>query len=94
MSCISCCAGTGSQLLVYNITTGKLCLAATVLSDGAHVHGIHSMQQGDQHLLVVHGDRHAKVKMAVTLDSTRMHLGFMLVQRKHILLCQHAGVCA
>lgn len=74
---IRACVGSGSQLLVYHLATGKLCLEYTVLPDGIHVHGIHSLQHHDHCLLAVHGDRHVKV------TSTCLTMSCMLYVCKH-----------
>ena len=55
-------AGMGSQLLVYQLSTGHLALDHTVFSSGVHVHGIHAIQlPGACQMLAVHGERFVKV---------------------------------
>ena len=51
----------GAQLLVYQLSTGRLVSDETVFSAGVHIHGIHAFQMQDSCLLAVHGDRVAQV---------------------------------
>ncbi len=51
----------GSQLLVYQLSTGRLLLEFTAFSSGVHVHGIHAVQLPKACLLAVHGERAVKV---------------------------------
>ena len=51
----------GAQLLVYQLSTGRLVSDETIFLAGVHVHGIHAFQMQDLCLLAVHGDRVAQV---------------------------------
>jgi len=51
----------GSQLLVYQLSTGRLLLEFTAFSCGVHVHGIHAVHLPKACLLAVHGERAVKV---------------------------------
>ena len=51
----------GSQLLVYQLSTGCLLLEFTAFTSGVHVHGIHAVQLSKACLLAVHGERAVKV---------------------------------
>ena len=51
----------GSQLLLYELSTGHQVTKHVVFSAGIHVHGVHSMQLEEANLLAVHGDRFVKV---------------------------------
>lgn len=56
-------AGMGSQLLVYDLSTGRMMLNYTVFSSGVHVHGIHAVQMPEAWLLAVHGERFVTVSL-------------------------------
>lgn len=51
----------GAQLLVYQLSTGRLVFDDTIFLAGVHIHGIHAFQVQDSCLLAVHGDRVAQV---------------------------------
>lgn len=55
------CAGMGSQLLVYQLSSGDLVVNHTVFSSGIHIHGVHAVQLPNACLLAVHGERMVKV---------------------------------
>ena len=61
-------AGMGSQLLVYELSTGMLVNNHTIFPSGIHVHGIHAVGLQDSCLLAVHGERFAKVSKCVDIQ--------------------------
>ena len=53
----------GSQLLVYELSTGRMMLNHTIFSSGVHIHGIHAVQLPEAWLLAVHGERFVTVRI-------------------------------
>lgn len=66
-------AGMGSQLLVYELFTGRMMLDHTVFSSGVHVHGIHAVQLPEAWLLAVHGERFVTVSLCSQAKSQSKH---------------------
>ncbi|KAL0043118.1 hypothetical protein WJX79_009758 [Trebouxia sp. C0005] len=62
-------AGMGSQLLIYQLSTGRLLLEFTAFSSGVHVPGIHAVQLPKACLLAVHGERAVKIFMLRKMQS-------------------------
>jgi hypothetical protein len=77
MITMSCClrpAGTGSQLLVYQLPGGRLLHSATVLPDAARVHGIAAaLRRGGPLAIAVHGDHYVKAS-CLTVQCASGHL--------------------
>lgn len=63
----------GSQLLVYELSTGRLVSDETLFSAGVHLHGIHAVQMQNICLLAVHGDRVAQVLALVGRSQCSMN---------------------